>query len=541
MKYFLYARKSTDDEDRQILSIEAQLVELRAFAKRENLFVYKELVEKFTAKEPGRPLFNDMLKGVEKGEADALLAWHPDRLARNSVDGGKIIYLLDRGIIKDLKFPTYRLDNNAQGKFMLSIAFGQSKYYIDALSENIRRGIRLKLSKGIWPQWAPLGYLNDRRTRTIVVDKNKAPLVRKIFELYSTGTYTLLRLRDTINACGLTGKENKPMAVYRYQYILKNPIYYGIIRYNGETYEGTHEPIITKKLFDKCQDVMLRRGKPKKTKKYFVFRDLMMKCGECGRMITAELQKGHVYYRCTKRFTNCSQKYLREEELAAQIKSFIQKVSLCDDWTKKFIGKLEKDKYIAVQSSRPQQQNLETKITEIDTKISKLIDIYIAGNVSLEEYQKKKENLINEKKELQEELKDFAAGGNNWFEPAREFVTSLNKAYYAISEGNLESQKEFLKKIGSNFILKERRLVFSTEGTFRPFLKNAPFLNWRVVVDGRRTLQTLETSLLIKLYHKRSMGALISLGEPLDTTLPYNKGILSQHRQKSSKIPVLTT
>jgi len=76
-----------------------------------------------------------MLKAIEKGEADALLAWHPDRLARNSVDGGRIIYLLDRGVIKDLKFPTYRLDNNAQGKFMLSIAFGQSKYYIDALSE----------------------------------------------------------------------------------------------------------------------------------------------------------------------------------------------------------------------------------------------------------------------------------------------------------------------------------------------------------------------------------------------------------------------
>ena len=479
MKYFLYARKSTDDEDRQILSIEAQLVELRALAKREDLFVCKELVEAKTAKEPGRPLFNALLSSLEKGEAEGILAWHPDRLARNSVDGGKIIYLLDRGVIKDLKFPTYRLDNNAQGKFMLSIAFGQSKYYIDALSENIRRGIRLKLSKGIWPQWAPLGYFNDRATRTIVVDKDRSPLIKKTFELYSTGNYTLERLASTLNACGLTGKEKKPMTPWRYEYILMNPIYYGLIRYNGETYEGTHEPIITKKLFDKCQEVMLRRGKPKKSEKYFVLRDLMMRCGECGRMITAETHKGFVYYRCTKRATNCKQRYTREEELAAQIKKAIQKVSLCDDWTKRILYQLEKDKNSCVQSSRPQQQNLQAKLSDIENKINKLIDVYIEGAISKEEYQKKKESLIAQKKELQETLQDFAAGGNNWFEQAKELVTSLNRAHCATSEGNLESQKEFLKKIGSNFILKERRLVFSSAAPYRGLLLGAPYLDWR--------------------------------------------------------------
>ena len=484
MRYFLYARKSTDDEDRQILSIEAQLVELRAFAKRENLFVYKELVEKMTAKEPGRPIFNTMLSSIEKGEAEGILSWHPDRLARNSVDGGRIIYLLDRGVIKDMKFPTYRLDNNAQGKFMLSIAFGQSKYYVDSLSENVRRGIRLKLSKGIWPQWAPVGYLNDRNSHTIVVDKNKAPLIKKTFELYSTGNYTLERLADTLNACGLTGRDNKPLTIWRYQCILKNQLYYGLIRYNGEAYEGKHEPIITKKLFDKCQEVMRRRGKPKKTKHYFVFRDLRMRCAECGRMITAETKKGFIYYRCTKRNTNCPKKYLREERLAAQIRKVIQKVSLCDDWTKRILEQLEKDKNSVLQSSRPQQQNLEVKIKALDDKISKLIDVYLEGNLTLQEYQAKKESFINEKKKMQEAARDFAAGGDNWFEQAKEFVTSLNRADYAIREGNLESQKEFLKKIGSNFILKERRLVFSSEAPYRGLLQSAQFLNWRGRLDS---------------------------------------------------------
>ncbi len=478
MRYFLYARKSTDDEDRQVLSIEAQLTELREFAKKENLFVLKELIEAKTAKEPGRPVFNDMLRAIEKDEAEGILAWHPDRLARNSVDGGKIIYLLDKGIIHDLKFPTYRLDNNAQGKFMLSIAFGQSKYYIDALSENIKRGIRQKLRKGIWPQWAPLGYLNDRQTRTIIIDKDRAPLIKKIFELYSTGSYSLLRLRDTINSCGLTGKTKETLSVSNYQYMLKNPIYYGLIRFNGETYEGTHEPIITKKLFDKCQEVMQRRGKPKKSEKYFALRGFM-RCGECGRMITAETQKGYNYYRCTKRFTNCAQRYVREEELAAQIKSLIQKVSLCDDWTAKILRELEKDKNETVQSSRPQQQNLEAKIKGVDDKISKLIDIYIENTISLEEYQHKKEVFINEKKDLQEKLRDFAAGGDNWFERAKNFVTLLNSAHSTSEEGNLESKKEFLEKIGSNFILKERRLIFSSEAPYMGLLEAAPFTNWR--------------------------------------------------------------
>ena len=181
MRYFIYARKSTDDEDRQVLSIESQLKKVREYAQRENLIVVSEIVEAKTAKKPGRPLFNDLLLQLEHGRAEGILAWHPDRLARNSVDGGNIIYLVDQKVIKDLRFPTYRFDDNAQGKFMLSIAFGQSKYYIDALSENIRRGIRLKLSKGIWPQWAPIGYLNDRATRTIVKDEGKAPFcVREI-------------------------------------------------------------------------------------------------------------------------------------------------------------------------------------------------------------------------------------------------------------------------------------------------------------------------------------------------------------------------
>ena len=479
MRYFIYARKSTDDEDRQVLSIEAQLKELREYAQREKLSVYKEVVEAKTAKKPGRPLFNGVLAEIERGLADGILAWHPDRLARNSVDGGKIIYLVDQRIIRDLRFPTFRFDDSAQGKFMLSIAFGQSKYYIDALSENIRRGIRLKLSKGIWPQWAPIGYINDRKTRTIIIDEGKAPFIKRVFELYSSGRYSFEEIHAKINSLGMTGRLNRPLSRSQYQTMLKNPLYYGVFRYKGELYEGTHQPVITKKLFDRCQEVMRLRGKHKEPRqKRFVLRGLM-RCGECGRMITAELQKGHIYYRCTKRLTNCNQKYVREEQLAAQIAKFIQKVSLPDEWAKRIIEELERDRNASLHSSASQQQNLEAKIKGMDNKISKLIDVYLEGALTLEEYQAKKEAFINEKRKLQESARDFAAGSADWFEPAKDLVTLLNTAEYAVRQGNLESQKEILEKIGSNFILKARRLVFSSGAPYRGLFITAPYPNWR--------------------------------------------------------------
>jgi DNA invertase Pin-like site-specific DNA recombinase len=163
MKYFLYARKSTEEDDRQVLSIESQLAELREFAAKERLEIVASFTEAKTAKEPGRTQFGAMLAAIERGEAQGILSWHPDRLARNPIDGGKIIYLVDTGLIQALKFPTFWFESTPQGKFMLNIAFGQSKYFVDNLSENVKRGLRQKLRRGEWPGWVPVGYLNDLR------------------------------------------------------------------------------------------------------------------------------------------------------------------------------------------------------------------------------------------------------------------------------------------------------------------------------------------------------------------------------------------
>ena len=177
-KFFIYARKSTDDTSRQIRSIEDQVAELRDHAIRKKLCIVEKLEEKRTAKGPGRPIFNDMLDRIEKGEADGILAWHPNRLARNPIDAGRIMWLIDTGKIRDVQFPSVQFENTAAGKFMLGMMFTESKHYVDNLSETIKRGQRRKVKDGIWPQMTPLGYLNDRAVRIIVPDPVRAPLVR---------------------------------------------------------------------------------------------------------------------------------------------------------------------------------------------------------------------------------------------------------------------------------------------------------------------------------------------------------------------------
>ncbi|MFZ5806247.1 MAG: recombinase family protein, partial [Verrucomicrobiota bacterium] len=510
-KFFIYARKSTDSEDRQVRSIADQLAELRELAKKENIDVVDTLVEKQTAKKPGRPVFAEMLKRIEAGEATGILAWHPDRLARNSVDGGQIIYLVDTGIIKELKFPTFWFDPTPQGKFMLSIAFGQSKYYIDNLSENIKRGHRQKLKNGLWPQMAPLGYLNNRETKQIYVDKEKSPFIKKAFEAYSSEKYTLKELQKIINELGLRGRRGKMLSVSNYQYLLQNPFYYGLIRYNGEYFEGKHEPIIAKKLFDECQEVMKQKSKPQKVDemKFFLYRGLF-RCGECGFTITADKKikpsgKTYTYYYCTKKNPNhiCSQNvFTREEKISSQINEAIQKVSLPDDWAEKMLNELEKEKNEKAQSSRFFAQKIEGEIKEIDEKLEKLMNAYLENALSLAEYREAKNKLVNQKQVLKDKLNAFEQKSNNRFELAAQFIKSVKQTEIAALRENRERSRDFLKKIGSNFRLRERALFFDFKNPFQILVSAEPkrsegeatiaqnpnFENWRRERDSATTL-----------------------------------------------------
>jgi len=486
-KIFLYARKSTDEPERQVLSIEAQMFELREYAKKENLNIVREFVESKTAKEPGRKIFNDMIASIEKNEAEGILAWHPDRLARNSVDGGQIIYLVDTGVIQELKFPTFWFDPTPQGKFMLSIAFGQSKYYIDNLSENIKRGHRQKLKNGLWPQMAPLGYLNNKETKQIYVDKEKSPLIKKAFEAYASGKYTLKEIRKIINDLGLKGRRDSLLSVSNYQYLLQNPFYYGLIRYNGECFEGKQEPIISKKLFDETQEVMKRKSKPQKANKmkFFLYRGFFH-CGECGFTITADKKikpsgKEYTYYYCTKKNPNhiCSQNvFTREEKISSQINEAIQKVSLPDDWADKMLKELEIEKETKAQSSRFFAQKIQNEIKAIDEKLEKLMNAYLENALNLAEYREAKNKLVDQKQLLKDKLTAFEQKSNNRFELAAKFINSVKQAEIIALQENPEQGRDFLKKIGSNFRLSGQKLFCDFKNPFKILAEAEPRL-WR--------------------------------------------------------------
>jgi len=465
MKYIIYARKSTEEDDRQILSIEAQLVELREFAAKEKLEIVASFEEAKTAKEPGRIKFAEMLSLIEKGKAEGIISWHPDRLARNSVDGGRIIHFVDRGLIKSLKFPTFWFEPTPQGLFMLNIAFGQSKYFVDNLRENVKRGLRQKIRNGVWPSWAPIGYLNNPKTRGIDIDTEKAPKVRKLFEMYGTGNYTLHALVEWCKANNLRGNLGKVITLGNIQKNLQNIFYIGLMKWKGEIFEGKHEPLISKKLFDKCQEVMAKRGKARPDGHHHFALTSLMKCATCGCSITAQYAKGnggiYTYYRCSKKRGVCAERYISEKQLVGQITSFLQKVSLSDGDTEKALAMLDAEERQAKENAKGEVVSLKAEIMEHETKLEKLLDAFLSDDLSKTEYAAKKNRIVSEKVRLEEKISDIEQKGASWLEPAREFILSLNQAAKLVENGDMKSMTTFLKNIGSNHILRNREFSFA--------------------------------------------------------------------------------
>ena len=467
-KYIAYCRKSRDEADKQVLSIEAQIAELKEFAKREHLEVIEFIEEAKTAKVLGREKFAELIKKIEKGYANGILAWHPDRLARNSMDGGKIIYLLDTGKLVDLKFPTFWFDNTPQGKFMLSIAFGQSKYYVDNLSENVKRGLRQKLRNGVWPAKAHYGYLNNPKTRGIDIDPEKSNAIRLAFEMFAEGSNTFTDIAKYLHGFELRRKNGKPLHINEIRQIFSNRFYIGIMCYNGEYHNGTHKCFIHKELFQKAQEEIQRRSKHFKKSYRFPFLGLA-RCSECGAAITAEQHNKfykttsrratYVYYRCTKKLGPCSQTPITSFEMEEQLRKVVYDVVLQQLWADQWLKFLERDELTEKQSSETTIQNLKTEIQEIDQKQNTLLDSFLDGVVDPETYKTKKNELFETKLKLHEEITKVEETGSSWLEPMREFINvAINCDKIARAKNNCEELAFFAKRVGSNFFLSNRQL-----------------------------------------------------------------------------------
>ncbi|MBU1124358.1 recombinase family protein [Patescibacteria group bacterium] len=478
MKYFIYTRKSSESEDRQILSIEAQLRELRDLAEKEQLEIAASFEEAKTAKEPGRIVFAEMLAAVERGEAQGILSWHPDRLARNSVDGGRIIHLLDTGALKSLKFSSFWFESTPQGKFMLNIAFGQSKYYVDNLSENVKRGIRQKLRCGEWPALAPVGYINNLKTKLIEVDSERASLIRKAFKLFASGDHSLRTLAKALKEIGLRSHKENVLSISSVHRMLQNPVYYGMITRKGELYEGTHEPIISKNLFDEVQMVIAGRARKKRKRKHEYLFSGCMTCGCCACAITAERQKGYIYYRCTKKKGKCDEKYLREETLLEQVRDIVEQVTLPDDWAENMLIELDREKKLSTSDHWSTVRSLESEKVIIEAKLDTLLDLHLEAGIDRTAYVQKKNALLNRKHDIEQKITKSAHKGDDRLEPIRELIISSQDAKKYLSDSHKQELPTFLKKIGSNWILQDKTVRYEARKGWRVLRQRPKCSDW---------------------------------------------------------------
>ncbi|MDO8592040.1 MAG: recombinase family protein [bacterium] len=338
LTYCLYARKSSESDERQAMSIDSQLAEMQALAENEGLNVVKILQESHSAKDSGkRPVYNEMLAGLASDEYNAILTWAPDRLSRNAGDLGAVVDLMDQGKLLHIRTYSQTFTNNPNEKFLLMILCSQAKLENDNKSVNVKRGIKAKCEMGWRPGAAPLGYMNRHfgGIKDIIPDPERADIMAEVFRKAGQDGWSGRRLKDWLDKQGFTNRSGRPITLSQIFIILTTTFYYGEFEYpegSGKWFKGAHKPLISKELYELVQKT---RGayKGQWGSKVFAFRGLL-KCGMCGADITAEekfkqLKSGevnrHVYYHCTRRVDpNCPEKYINERDLCELLLGFIE-------------------------------------------------------------------------------------------------------------------------------------------------------------------------------------------------------------------------
>ena len=385
VKYIIYARKSTESEEQQVLSIDSQIKEMIKIAERDGLEITEIRKESHSAKAVGqREIFNEILKDIKGGKFNGILTWAPDRLSRNAGDLGSLVDLMDQKLLIEIRTFGQKFTNSPSEKFMLMILCSTAKLENDNKSENVKRGLRTRCEQGLRPSMAPTGYLNEKRKDKpceVLVDPIRAPIIKQMFEKVANEQWSGRKLHHWLkHEMKFKTWHGKHLSLGNIYLILKKTFYYGIFEYpvgGGNWYTGMHTPIINKELYDRAQAQLVRSEINKNNNKEFAFTRLIS-CGLCGLGITAcEKYKHHqngnthryVYYGCTKaKDPNCKGGYINEEEIVEQIIQILDTLDIIELGVKqKFkdeISRYNKFRKIALGKNKekaPEPEEFNTK------------------------------------------------------------------------------------------------------------------------------------------------------------------------------------
>lgn len=505
-KYFIYARKSSEGEDRQVTSIEDQISEMKKLAKELNIEIVGIISESKSAKEPGRKGFNELLKRIKKGEAQGILCWKLNRLARNSIDGGSIIHLLQKNNIQHIQ--TYGRDYKpTDNVIMMYVEFGMANQYSNDLSVDVKRGYRKKAERGWYPVTRlPVGYMHNSQRHQlkgadeIIPNPKSYSIIKKLWKILLTGLYSISDIKREGDSLGLINSKGNAYSISSYHYIFSNEFYCGIFYWNDGNgnkmrHIGKHKPMISMAEFHKVQEVYRKNSKPTRKRKYtFPYRGLIA-CGECNGFVTAENKHQAIcthckykfslktksfcpkcktdiskmknpsiinktYYHCTKKIKkNCSQGSITDVKIEEFIIENLKDITIHKDFFNFSIMALKRLKIEEKKDDNLLRQ-LKKRKTELSQRLSNLIQMRADNEITKEQLEQMQHENLKKIKSLEIEISYLDFAHTNWLKVANEQLNFALHSLKKFKKGDKKTKKAIASKIGSNLTLKDKSLYF---------------------------------------------------------------------------------
>ena len=486
MKAIILARVSTEEQKEAGNSLPAQVSRLQSYCERKNLKVVKKFSFDESAYKIKRDEFDKILEYLEKNKEKIAICFDKvDRLSRNVFDK-RVSLLYEKAIADEIELhfvsdgQIINSSISAVEKFQFGMSLGLAKYYSDAISDNVKRAYEQKIRKGEFPGKAYIGYRNitlEDGKKNIIVDQDRAFLIKKMFKLYSTGKYSMKALTKEINKKGLRNyPSEKELTTSQIQEILKNPFYYGVMRWKKKLCPHKYEPIIPQYLFNQVQEVISSYNKQnyKRTNKPYIFRG-MIKCKQCGCTISPEIKKGkYVYYHCTNYHGKHKKiDWIKQEDLLKQIKHLFKGIELSPEAIKELKSELRVIHDSEQAYFKENKVKIEKRLNIIKNYRKVMYEDRLEERITTDEYDKKAEEYNKEENNLMIQLEEHTKGNQDFYITANKIIDISQRAWEIFESSEVEEKTQLLNFLLQNCELNRTKLVYKLKIPFSGILDYA--------------------------------------------------------------------